>query len=184
MWRRGTVAPERQRKIDAITAALAARGYALDTWPGLVAGGGEWTVTATAMGEHVAPLRWVRLRAGTFDDLLAMVATGLGWATYVHGRLGEGGHQNRQDAERALYRATNAYGRACSDRLVANLDEATPLDADETVARAEGEVRRRHCQARELLRAMAEYDATVPTTEEGATAYLAGLPRRDVNTRD
>lgn len=100
----------------------------------------------------------------------------------LHGRartlfgLPDGAIAGSQRDDERFVGGTVDYPRELTAEEVWRFD-LEPLGRDEL-----GEaVSRAHAEARELERVMAEYDATLPTTEEEARAYLAGLPRKTIS---
>lgn len=179
--------PERQRKIALVTAALERRGLQ-PNYRGLrPAGDGTWAVgTKPLPGRPVVePLAdgWYVLQGDDFDELLALISDDLLLARYLYQARSEDELRVRQalrEAERQLRRAKDDYARAAVDLVLSAIDNGGVPVGQEEHGKACHEAYAKLALARGVERQAREefdaYHAAVPTTQEEAAAYLAGLP--------
>lgn len=181
--RQQAVAPERQRKIDALVAAASARGVPLGDYEPLAVGGGSWRAKcafrlADGLGREANV--W-GIERDEFGDLIATFTDDTRWAAWAHDVLGRGYHEDAISAYHVYHYTLDYYGRACANLLRASI-EGQPEERQGELAVTVEAVRHkvtdlyRELERRRLI--AKDYDATLPATGAAVREYLGRLTIR------
>lgn len=181
---RRALAPERQRKTDALNEAMGKRGYAISTWRGLSANAGGWQCEIVPLKGSPDPLKvggYGRLvREASYEDLLALFTEDLLWAQHIYRQRSENLDDKACALAYAERQARAEYERACVFLAVTRCDNPTSqglVRASERREEAEGKFIEAHRATEAARRKVEEYLGAMPSTDEEARAYLASLEK-------
>jgi hypothetical protein len=188
-FRPAPTAPARQKKIDAIKPAVEARGY---QFAELLPSQGNWRVKLIYRPESIDVESdylysygrpyvggGTSVERGDFDDLLSLFRDIRPFAHYIHHLFGGGLRKKLQVAQQKYREDTMKYGDQQAHLLRANLEgrEGEMPRIRAAITQLEGLASRWADEVAGLEAEIAAYNATVPTTDAEADAYLASRPR-------